>query len=62
MLTGTAVAQDLQVLRPTGPFTDGLAVESLEMQPPGHVSLSLHLDHADGVLDTVGRSVFGVYR
>ena len=53
VLQSAAFAQDLQLLRPTGPFADGLAVESLEMQAPAHVSLSIHADYADGVLETV---------
>lgn len=53
VLHSSASAQDFQLLRPTGPFTDGLAVESLEMQAPAHVSLSIHADYADGILDTV---------
>ena len=52
-LLGTAMGQDLQLLKPSGPFSDGIAVESLQMQAPGDFSLSLHLNHAEGILDSV---------
>ena len=53
LLMETGYAQDFRVVRPIGPYSQGMAVEDIDMVEPGSLALSLTLNRADGILDAI---------